>query len=306
MLPRIAPSGSEVVHVLGLLSAWFGALAPPRRQSAVAHLQIPGSVYQRGVSRPLYVPARRRTQATAIGQGGRSRCDGPAPPAGDAARAAPASRRSGSLLGRRHPLGRVQPRCAPVARRGGRAAVGPTTCRPCRAARTSPRPTRSPAGTATPSCWREARARRAGHARGVAGSATTARTSTDGFVDTRAARGGRRSSGLLANLVFFTALLWTVARPLGWVYAAWQPGLRVPGGCTAGLSADAARAPGASTRSALTGPGAWALTAGRRRPGRRRARAGRAHVPARRGRCATTLRRMAVAARGRGRARRRW
>lgn len=68
--------------------------------------------------------------------------------------------------------------------------------------------------------------------------------------------------GLLANLVFFTALLWTLARPLGWFYAWWQPSLRVPGDCTPGLSADVAWAAGCYDQVGLTGLGPWALTAG--------------------------------------------
>jgi Patatin-like phospholipase len=68
--------------------------------------------------------------------------------------------------------------------------------------------------------------------------------------------------GLLANLVFFTALLWTVARPLGWFYAWWQPSLRVPGHCTPGLSPDAAWAAGCYDQVGLTGLRPWALTAG--------------------------------------------
>ena len=68
--------------------------------------------------------------------------------------------------------------------------------------------------------------------------------------------------GLLANLVFFTALLWTVARPLGWFYAWWQPSLRVEGGCTAGLSANAAWDAGCYDQVGLTGLGPWALAAG--------------------------------------------
>ena len=68
--------------------------------------------------------------------------------------------------------------------------------------------------------------------------------------------------GLLANLVFFTALLWTSARPLGWFYAWWQPSLRVSGDCTAGLSPDAAWAAGCYDRVGLTGLEPWALTAG--------------------------------------------
>jgi Patatin-like phospholipase len=70
------------------------------------------------------------------------------------------------------------------------------------------------------------------------------------------------ATGLLANLVFFTALLWTVARPLGWFYSWWQPSLRVPGDCTAGLSPDAAWAAGCYAPVDLTGLGPWALTAG--------------------------------------------
>lgn len=70
------------------------------------------------------------------------------------------------------------------------------------------------------------------------------------------------ATGLLANLVFFTALLWTVARPLGWFYSWWQPSLRVPGDCTAGLSPDAAWAAGCYAPVDLTGLGPWALAAG--------------------------------------------
>jgi hypothetical protein len=68
--------------------------------------------------------------------------------------------------------------------------------------------------------------------------------------------------GFLANLIFFTTLLWTVARPLGWFYAWWQPGLRVPSGCTPGLSPEAATAAGCYDRATLTGQGGWAVAAG--------------------------------------------
>lgn len=68
--------------------------------------------------------------------------------------------------------------------------------------------------------------------------------------------------GLVANLVFFTTLLWTVARPLGWFYAWWQPGLRVPAGCTPGLAPEAAEQAGCYDRASLTGLGVWAAAAG--------------------------------------------
>ncbi len=68
--------------------------------------------------------------------------------------------------------------------------------------------------------------------------------------------------GLLANLVFFTTLLWTIARPLGWFYAWWQPGLRVPAGCTPGLSPEAATAAGCYDPASTTGLGRWAVAAG--------------------------------------------
>ncbi len=68
--------------------------------------------------------------------------------------------------------------------------------------------------------------------------------------------------GLLANLIFFTTLLWTLARPLGWFYAWWQPSLRVPAGCTAGLSPEAATAAGCYDPAGLTGQAGWALAAG--------------------------------------------
>jgi hypothetical protein len=68
--------------------------------------------------------------------------------------------------------------------------------------------------------------------------------------------------GLLANVVFFTTLLWTLARPLGWFYAWWQPSLRVPAGCTPGLSPDAAEAAGCYDPAGLTGLGGWAVAAG--------------------------------------------
>jgi hypothetical protein len=68
--------------------------------------------------------------------------------------------------------------------------------------------------------------------------------------------------GLFANLIFFTTLLWTVARPLGWAYAAWQPALRVPEECTPGLTAEAAERAGCFDQVGLTGQGGWALAAG--------------------------------------------
>jgi len=68
--------------------------------------------------------------------------------------------------------------------------------------------------------------------------------------------------GLFANLIFFTALLWTVARPLGWAYAAWQPALRVPEECTPGLTAEVAESAGCFDQVGLTGQGGWALAAG--------------------------------------------
>ena len=68
--------------------------------------------------------------------------------------------------------------------------------------------------------------------------------------------------GLLANLVFFTALLWTLARPLGWLYAWWQPGLRVSTDCTPGMSADMAVDAGCFEQVGLTGLGRWAVVSG--------------------------------------------
>ena len=74
---------------------------------------------------------------------------------------------------------------------------------------------------------------------------------------------GVAAVGLLANLVFFTTLLWTVARPLGWFYAWWQPDLRVSGRCTAGLAPDQALDTGCYDTVGLTGLGPWlALAAG--------------------------------------------
>jgi len=73
---------------------------------------------------------------------------------------------------------------------------------------------------------------------------------------------GVAAIGLLANLVFFTALLWTVARPLGWLYAWWQPSLRVSGDCTASLPGDQAWREGCYAQVGLTGLGPWLLTAG--------------------------------------------
>jgi hypothetical protein len=68
--------------------------------------------------------------------------------------------------------------------------------------------------------------------------------------------------GLLANLLFFTTLLWTVARPLGWFYAWWQPDLREPAMCSPGLSPADATSEGCFDRAALTGLGGWAMAAG--------------------------------------------
>jgi len=68
--------------------------------------------------------------------------------------------------------------------------------------------------------------------------------------------------GLLANLLFFTALLWTVARPLGWFYAWWQPGLRVPEACSPGLSGAAAVDVGCYRTAQLAGLRGWAVIAG--------------------------------------------
>jgi hypothetical protein len=68
--------------------------------------------------------------------------------------------------------------------------------------------------------------------------------------------------GLIANLVFFTTLLWTLARPLGWAYAAWQPALRVPEACTPGQSAEMATEAGCFDQVGLTGIGGWAVVAG--------------------------------------------
>ncbi|HKY69191.1 MAG TPA: hypothetical protein VJM49_22565, partial [Acidimicrobiales bacterium] len=73
---------------------------------------------------------------------------------------------------------------------------------------------------------------------------------------------GVAAIGLLANLVFFTALLWTVARPLGWLYAWWQPDLRVSGECTAGASPETAWGNGCYAPVGLTGLGPWLLAAG--------------------------------------------
>lgn len=63
--------------------------------------------------------------------------------------------------------------------------------------------------------------------------------------------------GLLANLLFFATLLWTLARPLGWFYAWWQPGLRVPARCGPGLSAEAAEEAGCFAPAALTDMQGW-------------------------------------------------
>ncbi|HEX6423910.1 MAG TPA: patatin-like phospholipase family protein [Acidimicrobiales bacterium] len=84
---------------------------------------------------------------------------------------------------------------------------------------------------------------------------------TDGVADT-ARVVGIALVGLLANLVFFTTLLWTVARPLGWFYAWWQPDLREPAACSAALSPEVAMAEGCFARASLTGLGGWAMAAG--------------------------------------------
>lgn len=84
---------------------------------------------------------------------------------------------------------------------------------------------------------------------------------TDGLVDTLRVV-TIAVVGLVANLIFFTALLWTVARPLGWAYAAWQPALRVPDECTPGLAAEAAESAGCFDHVGLTGQSGWALAAG--------------------------------------------
>jgi hypothetical protein len=84
---------------------------------------------------------------------------------------------------------------------------------------------------------------------------------TDGFGDTLRVV-ATAVVGLVANVIFFTTLLWALARPLGWAYAAWQPALRVPADCTSGLSAEAATAEGCFDQVGLTGLGAWAAVAG--------------------------------------------
>ena len=68
--------------------------------------------------------------------------------------------------------------------------------------------------------------------------------------------------GFLANVIFLAAVLWVVARPLGWIYAAWQPGLRVTSGCTAGQSSAEATAQGCFDDAMFAGPGRWGLLAG--------------------------------------------
>jgi Patatin-like phospholipase len=84
---------------------------------------------------------------------------------------------------------------------------------------------------------------------------------TNGFIDTvRIA--AIALAGLLANLALFTALLWTLARPLGWFYAWWQHELRVPADCKAGLQPSEAVDAGCYQQVDLTGTGPWALTAG--------------------------------------------
>ena len=69
-------------------------------------------------------------------------------------------------------------------------------------------------------------------------------------------------TGFLANILLFVTLLWAVARPLGWLYAAWQPGLRVSDTCTPGQSADRADAAGCFDGASLQGLGPWAAAAG--------------------------------------------
>ena len=68
--------------------------------------------------------------------------------------------------------------------------------------------------------------------------------------------------GFVANLIFLATVLWVVARPLGWIYAAWQPGMRVTSGCTAGLAPSEATARGCFDEATFAGPGRWALLAG--------------------------------------------
>jgi hypothetical protein len=63
--------------------------------------------------------------------------------------------------------------------------------------------------------------------------------------------------GLLANLVFFATLLWTLARPLGWFYAWWQPRLRVPSRCAPSLSAESAQDAGCFDPAGLTAMQGW-------------------------------------------------
>ncbi len=84
---------------------------------------------------------------------------------------------------------------------------------------------------------------------------------TDGFGDTLRVV-ATALVGLVANVIFFTTLLWALARPLGWAYAAWQPALRVPASCTPGQTAEAATAEGCFDQVGLTGLGAWAAVAG--------------------------------------------
>lgn len=68
--------------------------------------------------------------------------------------------------------------------------------------------------------------------------------------------------GLLANLLFFTTLLWTVARPLGWFYAWWQPDLREHALCSPALSPGDAARYGCFEPASLSGLGGWAVAAG--------------------------------------------
>jgi hypothetical protein len=81
----------------------------------------------------------------------------------------------------------------------------------------------------------------------------------NGLVDSLQAA-GVAVVGFVANLVFLTTLLWALTRPLGWLYAAWDPDLRVTPGCTAGLSAGEATARGCFDRAAFSPPG-WAVPA---------------------------------------------
>jgi hypothetical protein len=83
---------------------------------------------------------------------------------------------------------------------------------------------------------------------------------TDGVVDTLRLV-GVALVGFVANVALFTVLLWTVARPAGWAYAAWQPGLRVPEACTPSQTAAESAAAGCFEGATLTGLGVPALVA---------------------------------------------